>query len=564
MNTTAGMATLFTDDTVETDGPIVRGPTLVEWATDPIAGSWLTDDALRAEAAEVTPARSPSRRLYGAYLAWAFDHIRARLTERGAAVEIHADEAVAVDDESDGRHRVSLAGGAQIVVDVVVLALGHVGSARAEPSRSPVSGRPILRAANASDQPLDALEAGTTVLVSGLGLGFYDLTAVLSRGRGGRFDRDADGVLVYTPSGHEPTIVAGSRRGFPFRAKSRGAVPAPAPRRSPTPGRLADLHSRRGSLDFDRDLWPLIVKEAAWQFLAASNGDDLDLSDVGAHLDGLHRIDEIRDLLRQTGGAAPYDPARRGDPLRDLTFADADALNDHLERLLSDDVAEADLATSAAKAADRAIGASRTWLQPLVAFGGLTGVSQRTHYERWFEGYANSIAGGPPTHRVEEVLALSRAGLLRFAGAGMVVADTDAGLVATSTSVPSVRFFGDALVEARMPEFDVAASSQPLVSQLYRSGAVRPFTIGTGSQLHRTAGLEVAPGDQSVIRADGSPTAGRFALGIPVGTYLSTSVSALAGTNSLFLRQTDAVARAALHLLGAAAAPRASAAVVTA
>ena len=59
------------------------------------------------------------------------------------------------------------------------------------------------------------------VIIRGLGLSFFDLMSRLTEGRGGQFQKAPDGLLVYHPSGREPHIFAGSRRGFPYRAKGR-------------------------------------------------------------------------------------------------------------------------------------------------------------------------------------------------------------------------------------------------------------------------------------------------------------------------------------------------------
>ncbi|NEE15286.1 adenylate cyclase, partial [Streptomyces sp. SID7499] len=61
---------------------------------------------------------------------------------------------------------------------------------------------------------LDALRPGEPVIVRGIGLAFIDLMVLLTEGRGGRHE---DGV--YLPSGREPVLYVGSRRGVPYHAK---------------------------------------------------------------------------------------------------------------------------------------------------------------------------------------------------------------------------------------------------------------------------------------------------------------------------------------------------------
>ena len=73
-----------------------------------------------------------------------------------------------------------------------------------------------------ADVRWSALPAGENVLVRGMGLNFHDVLAQLTEGRGGRFDEDQNhpNRLLYTPSGREPMVWAGSRRGTPYRAKA--------------------------------------------------------------------------------------------------------------------------------------------------------------------------------------------------------------------------------------------------------------------------------------------------------------------------------------------------------
>src|SRR4051794_31423190 len=47
MNTTSDECTMFTDETVECEGPIVSGPTLVEWAQGLATGNLLSPPGFR-------------------------------------------------------------------------------------------------------------------------------------------------------------------------------------------------------------------------------------------------------------------------------------------------------------------------------------------------------------------------------------------------------------------------------------------------------------------------------------------------------------------------------------
>ncbi|CAM5716246.1 hypothetical protein SCALM49S_03046 [Streptomyces californicus] len=81
---------------------------------------------------------------------------------------------------------------------------------------------------------------------------------LLTEGRGGRHE---DGV--YLPSGREPVLYVGSRRGVPYHAKIgyawTGERP-PLPRHLGPDWTEAALRSA-GPLDFRRGVWPAVVKE---------------------------------------------------------------------------------------------------------------------------------------------------------------------------------------------------------------------------------------------------------------------------------------------------------------
>ena len=75
---------------------------------------------------------------------------------------------------------------------------------------------------------LAALAPAEPVLLRGLGLNFFDHLALLTSGRGGRFVREDSPDsqnspygrrLRYVPSGKEPRLFAGSRRGVPYHAR---------------------------------------------------------------------------------------------------------------------------------------------------------------------------------------------------------------------------------------------------------------------------------------------------------------------------------------------------------
>src|SRR5205814_5483626 len=72
----------------------------------------------------------------------------------------------------------------------------------------------------------------------------------------------------YQPSGLEPRLFVGSRRGVPYRCKPtyRLQGPSPALPRYFAADAVTDLLDRHETIDFCADVWPLIAKEVMWGY----------------------------------------------------------------------------------------------------------------------------------------------------------------------------------------------------------------------------------------------------------------------------------------------------------
>lgn len=158
----------------------------------------------------------------------------------------------------------------------------------------------------------------------------------------------------------------------------------------------------------------------------------------------------------------------------------------------------------------------------------------------WWHGFFSYLASGPPGPRLHQLLALSRAGVVRFLGAGMTVeADERRGLfLAGSATVPGQRVAARTLVEARLPEPTLERTRSPLLKELYEDGAA---ATATGL-------LPVAPDNGRILGRDGRPHPRRFALG-PFTTARAGGAFTRPRTGGPAFRQNDATARTALVLL---------------
>jgi FAD-NAD(P)-binding len=557
MNSMAEDVTMFTDDSVRCDGPIVPGPSLAEWGA--LARSTATD--VDDELAELTGRTFATRRMASRYLSWFFDHVREALPNT-IRVHVHTDTVTRVTGDGEGPQQVWLAGAAEpLVADVVVLAIGHVDAETNGPARDHADfadrhGLHYLPPAYTADVDLSDIPAGEPVLVRGLGLAFVDLMVLLTEGRDGTY-LPADDGLTYIPSGREPVLYVGSRRGVPYHAKIGYGFPGGPP---PLPrffgaDTVDDLIATHDLLDFDQHVWPLLGKEVGWAYyheLATNHPARfaMPLADFATRYAELDW--DSPDMLALVAAAVPdpadrWDVARLDHPLRGRTFDDPERLQQHLRDYVTADLARrGDPAYSADLGAFLALLYGYAQMPRIAASGKLDAKSRRDRLEGWWTGFFSFFASGPPGERLEQLLALSRAGLVRFLGADMwVTQDEQRGLfVAGSGSVDQV-VTARALVDARLPKATVEHTANGLLRFLREQ---RAGTEELLSDLRGTGLIKASEVDSRLIDPAGAAHRRRFALG-PFTTVRTAAAFARPRTNAPAFRYNDAAARAVLRLL---------------
>ncbi|MEU9291380.1 FAD/NAD(P)-binding protein [Streptomyces sp. NPDC048275] len=541
MNTVASQVTLFTDESVDCSGPICPGPSLHAWA-----------------AGELGPDDYPTRAQYGRYLEWVFGEV-VRGAPAEVRVEVHAARATGLDDAPDGHQTLTLSSGRTLSgLAAVVLAQGHL-PVLADPAQQRLTahaerhGLRHIPPANPADVDLSVLTPGEPVLLRGLGLNFFDHMALLTTGRGGHFTRTADG-LRYLPSGNEPRLYAGSRRGIPYQARGDNAK-GPYGRHTPltlTDEAISRFRKRADSgdaPDFLREIWPLVAKEVETVYYEGLLGQTRGGPAFRDRFLAVpHRSPQEPDVLDEFG-IAPADRwswDRLSRPYAGHTFADPDAWRGWLLAHLREDAAHAALGNveGPLKAALDVLRDLRNELRRIVDHSGLTGASRREHLDRWYTPLNAFLSIGPPRRRVEEMAALIEAGVLDVLGPGLEVRPEDGAWVARSPGIPGSAVHVTTLIEARLPEPDLRRTADELLARLLSAGRCRPHTIDG----YETGGLDVTPRPYRLIDRQGLPHARRFAFGVPTeGVHWVTAAGARPGVDSVTLSDADAVARAALR-----------------
>ncbi|MEU3664594.1 FAD/NAD(P)-binding protein [Streptomyces sp. NPDC032940] len=591
MNTVASQVTVYTDASVRIDGPLEEGPSLYEWAkalelgTLEPAGEDGHDDEVLAEARALGPDTYPTRALYGSYLTWAFRRVVANAAAH-VTVRTHAVRAVALEDADAeaghaGPQTVTLEDGTRLTgLSAVVLAQGHVPARPSATERQLAGfaarhGLTYIPPANPADVDLSSVRPGQSVLLRGLGLNFFDYMALFTHGRGGVFTRDG-GRLVYRPSGREPRLYAGSRRGVPYQARGenqKGAFGRHFPRLL-TPGYIASLRARDthgGAVDFAADLWPLISKEVCavyYAALLAERGEPAPATEefTERYLHAEPGPDEDR-LLAQAGidAADRWDWERVARPYGSRVFGDLAAFRDWLRGHLDDDVrlARQGNVGGPVKAALDVLRDLRNELRLAVDHAGLTAASHRDDLDRWYTPLNAYLSIGPPASRIEEMAALIDAGVLEVTGPDLRVAtgthdESGPCFIGTSGAIADVRVPATVLIEARLPEIDLRRTADPLMNQLLRTGQCRPYripgpTADAGAD-YETGGLAVSERPYHLIDARDVPHPRRFAFGVPTeSVHWVTAAGIRPGVGSVTLEDSDAIAAAVLTVAQAAA-----------
>lgn len=568
------MNTLLTEQTVFPDASVPvdhqgTGPTMAEWAAGVREGTYPASEEVRELIAATPEPGFPRRILYGAYLRFAFGHVIARAPESVTVVEHRARVATVLDPPRDNPSGITtqllrLDDGTDLEADAVVLALGHIPSGL-NPARlawerhAERHGLGYVPPGLPADVDLDALvPAGSTAIFRGFGLNFFDHMTRLTSGRGGRFvsaPDDAFGPLAYESSGREPVLVPGSRRGVPYRAKPyTPGTPAPkATLRYATAERMA---GKAEVLHFNRDIWPSVladVRYAYYETLARTRPEAFAGGTADPALKALESAtgSDWEGVLAEVvpNQADHLDLHRLLNPLQDRGFPSYQELHAWMLGFLANDARQARLGIdSPIKNVTLVLTAARLEIKKLVVAGRIDPASVHLELRGWFEDFAAGICDGPPVQRTEELLALAKAGLVRFAGPDMRIEAPDGAFAVSSPALalPPVR--AGVLVDACSPLNRVAEAADVLLAGMMERGQLRARVTETplaGSVVG--SGLDVTAAPYRTLNSRGQAHPHRYVLGLQLSSVQwGLAIAAQPGTSPQSIADADAIARAIL------------------
>ena len=565
-NTTASATTLHPDDSTPMSGPAAPGPDLVDWmqqvadaGTHP-AGDWVVEEARALRAQDFT-----SRRLQGVYYR---DQLAAAIAAGGFEVDERVATVVGLESvevepfSGDGLTAAVLADGTRLAAPTVVLAQGMVQS-RPDDEVTQLTrfaqdqGLRYVPPGMPAERDFTGLPAGQTVLVRGLGANFFDVIGGLIDEWGGEFEPVADdphGRLRYVPSGREPHLVVGSRRGMPYRSKPIPYLPQRdfTPRWA-TPDWFADLQTRT-SLDFGVQVWPTIAKEIAHQYLEALSDwapDAVTGTDWLQQLEAATTADDVERVLADTVTDPRWSwliaDLRRPTRGRSIT---PQQWREFVDRLVEDELASmSEPARHPRAAVNRVMSVLRGSAHRLGAVGAVSGESLVRDLQGWFDADGLFLASGPPAVRVRRVLALIDAGVIDLLGPETVV-DTDpqAGVFRAQSLVTGRSVEASVLVETRMSKGKVPHTDDPLLQSLLASGAARIHRVD-GVQTDfieatRATVAEAARTGHNLVASSGEVDESVVVLGIPASTTQpGSAIGATPGLPSPLLAGADVAAK---------------------
>jgi hypothetical protein len=530
-NSYCAETTVFADETVPTAGPVEAGPSLAEWARDVAAEPDGFDPWVAREAVGTQPWSFPSRRFHGAYFRWALDRVIASAPEEIAFVE-HVGLVAALQESATSRQLLVFTDGRRLEADVAVLVQGLLTSDGTVDvveltAEAQARGLTYLAPGMPTERDWDRVRGGEPVLIRGLGATFFDVVGLLFEGRGGRFVRGSDGELSYRPTGSEPRVIAGSRHGLPYRAKAYYATGLPEPI-EPTwfsaarEAELLESRAGRADVDFGRDLADHIAGDFRGVFETAA---------------------------RRTGSAERFDWASIVHPAAPRQHRSDTEWRTFLDRYFADELFRIRHPTdSPHKAVHRAMETVRRRISRLVLAQVFDPGSVVRDIKQTLMPQSLVLASGPPPERLEQLVALRRAGVIEILGPELSIEVTADGFRAT-TAVPGQRRTAATMAEARMTLGDLRSTDDPLMRSMIGAGQARLHRVRGRDQEIETSTLDVTGDQFLLVDASGRPHPRRLVVGSPAGdVQWYSAIGAIPRTGDKFLVGADRVAAYALRV----------------
>lgn len=312
---------------------------------------------------------------------------------------------------------------------------------------------------------------------------------------------------------------------------------------------VAKLVAENGELDFAEHLWPLLAKDAAYGYyreLFTGHPDRVSMGwpefDAGyAAVDwySAGRRELVEHSVPRHEDRLEFESLDR--PLDGAVFS----RREDLQRAVAEHIA-GDLELRDGGRNTETLGLFLGLLGVYMELGRLVPLdalnkASRATVSGWWHGFFSYVDSGPPAHRLRELLALHRAGLVEFLGPDTRFgADESSGMFTAHSASLGQTFAARTLVEARLPHPTLSGSANPVLRFLHDAGIAAEEATGTGKLL--------VDAERRVVGPDGSARAWLFAVGAGVSGW-GGGAFARPHSNAAPFRDTDALARSLLGTL---------------
>ena len=550
MNTAASQITLFTDQTVTDVGPFLTGPDLSTWALTTASGyldahpEFNNRAILLRQAAALGPNNYASRALYGVYQHWFLDMLVARagnnsITFKQQTVVSLAKNAAnfTITTDQESWH-----------TDQVVMALGNLKNSltrdqKALDDYAHAHDLFYLAPGFPEEGDLSTIEPQAPVIIRGLGLSFFDLMSRLTEGRGGRFQKTADGLLAYHPSGREPHIFTGSRRGFPYRAKGRNQK-GPGEEWEPQFLTTEQINTWQAHGEVSgQTFWEALQHEVElvyYRLLLVQRYPDLDVT--------AFEHDFVANPVT-TLGTLPIAAKDRldWDALADPTkwHPSGQPYQDFMRHYLRRDAREAMRGTKTGPltSALEVLRDMRDPIRQLVERGLLSQDQYLDFFLRWFNSLNDFLSIGPPALRIDQLQALLGAGIVTILPPGMQIKGIDGQFLLKTPSDPSFSVQAKSLLEARVPAVNAPTAQNALIQQLLHYGYAHTYELQLNADKRFQSGaIAVDRQTQQLLDANEHPQPGLFFWGVPTeGVHWLTTASPRPLVNDTSLKTAEQI-----------------------
>ncbi|WP_231951995.1 FAD/NAD(P)-binding protein [Pediococcus claussenii] len=566
MNSLASKITLYNDSSVEIDGPIVEGPTLYQWAKQSAAAyieqhDFARESGLLQEVSELDQLSYSSRALFGVYQWWYYDQLIAHLPAN-IHIQKHLEQVSNVHRKDDDLF-VVISDSSAYEVSAVSAALGEGTDylSQEEEQLSEFAKEHDLTyvpAAYINEVDIDDIAPNDSVIIRGLGLSFVDYLSDLTERRGGVFDRDDNGDMIYHRSGDEPTIYASSRRGLPYHARAldQKIVGETSPRHFLSDQFITQLIDSDSQIS-GKQFMHLIQLEMSYSYyvhLVKNDYPRVKLDDFKKDLLASNeKFASVLDKYDISQNRFSWD--KLVNPLPN-NIKDSNSFTEFVKTYLKQDIENAKRGnkTDPISSAFEKLRELRTNIRKVVSYNLISNDDFLNIFLREFNNANSFLSVGPPIFRIEQVLALIKASVLTLVGPDMEVFTEENQFAIKSGLLNDKVYHATALIEGRLPAPDARRTTNSLIQNLIKSGLGRIYQLElSNGTTFQTGAIDTTADTAELISTNGLPVKNFFVWGLSTEQrHWLTNGSPIPGVNDIRLRMADKIGSQVAALLNQA------------